>query len=182
MDHSPQPFFRRLRGELLALLLLVPLAVIFGIVLIRMPNTAKRNESAVSASPTANASPLPSRAPTPSSSLPSPATVERATVSLTIAAASSTVAHTVPITENITVAEVLSTAKERGNIQLVTKDFGPPLGLFVESINGVANDPAAELYWHLYINDQRSPLGASSARVRAGDRIRWSLERAHEEK
>jgi hypothetical protein len=52
-----------------------------------------------------------------------------------------------------------------------TKDFGAPLGVFIESLNGVKNDPSTDRYWRLYINGVLSPVGASSARVRSGDTV-----------
>lgn len=160
----------RLGGEIIALLVLIPLVIILGLILLRF-----------------NQAPTPSPSPSPAlvatTAAPSPSPTARAitqTITLEIKNGSSRKTYAIPATSRISVADLLEQAKAQG-LQLVTKDYGDSLGLFIESINGQASDPATKRYWHLYINDQLSPLGASSAQVTAGDTVRWSFETEHSE-
>ena len=79
------------------------------------------------------------------------------------------------------VASIMEQAGANGQMALETKDFGGSLGLFIESINGVKNDPATSTYWQLYINGKKSALGASSVIVNKGDVISWHFEQSSKE-
>ena len=172
---------RRIGGELIALLVLIPLIVVLGLILVRFGHA-----------------PAPTSLPELLIASPSPAAGEDAgkvvgsavvadtispiapSVTLEIAQNGTTKKYSIPVTSEVIVAELLTKAQTQG-LQLKTKDYGGSLGLFVEEINGVRNDPATNRYWHLYINNQRSPLGASNALAKLGDTIRWSLEKEHAE-
>lgn len=171
-------FFQRLRSlraELAAVALLLPLAVVLGFVLSRYP--------AGEIPPTATAS-VPGSA-TADTALPvfsSPVSTTGAitaatqTITLEIKSPSGMATYGLPVMGETTVAELLALASREHRLRLETKDYGGTLGIFVEGINGTRNDAAREWYWTLYVNGTKSPLGASSARVRAGDRVTWSLE------
>jgi hypothetical protein len=106
------------------------------------------------------------------------ATTTAATVVFEIKTPTELKAYTAPLPrQQATVAEILQSMQATGAIYLKTKDYGGTLGLFVEEINGVRNAPESQFYWHLYLNGKRSPLGASSATVQAGDSIQWSYEK-----
>lgn len=156
---------QRIGGELIALIVLVPLVIILGLVIIRLPS-----EGPLAAETT----PLTSESP----AISTPPAVQAILLEIKNGAAIQT--YSLAFTGEVTVADLLEQAKAQG-LPLVTKDYGGSLGLFVEAMNGQASDPATQRYWHLYVNDRRSPLGASSTRVKAGDSVRWSFEKAHSE-
>ncbi|MDP2933178.1 MAG: DUF4430 domain-containing protein, partial [bacterium] len=52
--------------------------------------------------------------------------------------------------------------------QVKTKDFGPGLGEFAESIDGII--PAKDQFWAFYINGKSSDVGASSYKLSDGDK------------
>lgn len=153
--------------ELVILALLIPLAVILGAILWRQPLP-----------------PMPTLEPIATTSALPQSTVETQArqVVLQIVHDGKTAEHTLALLQaKETVANVLARAAEAELISLSTTDYGGSLGLFVEEINGVRNDPEQRIYWHLYINGQRSPLGASSAVVKEGDVIKWAYEKEHVE-
>ena len=164
---------RRFGAEAVALMLLVPLAIIFMAILFNKDVAKPVNPDIVSVK-----EPVPTvinQMAGISTSIPS-----RLSVTLVINANGKTESRELAITQGETVADVLKRAKESG-YEVVTKDFGQPLGVFVESINGVANEPQALEYWTLYVNGERSLLGASGTKVNAGDKLEWRLERITEE-
>lgn len=59
--------------------------------------------------------------------------------------------------------------------QVKIKDFGPGLGEFAESIDGIM--PAKDQFWAFYVNGKSSDVGASSYTLRDGDKIEWKLEK-----
>lgn len=153
--------------ELIILALLIPLAIILGAILWRAP-----------------APPMSTLEPIAITAAPTQSIVETqdSQVSLQIVHDGKTAEHALALPQaEETVANVLARAAEAELISLSTTDYGGSLGLFIEELNGVRNDPAQRLYWHLYINGQRSPLGASSAVVKEGDVIKWSYEKEHAE-
>jgi len=75
-----------------------------------------------------------------------------------------------------TVAEVMMAAEAAGTLTMEYTDYGGELGIFVEAINGVANDTANDMYWILYVNGANSQVGASVAAVQAGDAVTWKYE------
>ncbi|MBI4054418.1 MAG: DUF4430 domain-containing protein [Candidatus Doudnabacteria bacterium] len=72
--------------------------------------------------------------------------------------------------------DALTTLKEL--YQVETKDFGPGLGEFVQSINGVK--PASNEFWAFYVNGESSNVGASSYVAQANDQIEWRMEKIKE--
>lgn len=165
---------RSLRAELAAVALLLPLAVVLGFVLARFPSggapptvttEVTGGTTAASALPVA-----PTAVPTTEAA---PITKN---VTLEIKSPRGTTTQTLPVLGETTVAELLTRASKTSGLTLETKDYGGTLGIFVEGINGTRNDTTREWYWTLYVNGTKSPLGASSARVRAGDRVAWSFE------
>ncbi len=84
--------------------------------------------------------------------------------------------ETIAIPLNSTIYDMMMEAhKQDSDFHFTTKSY-KELGQFIESINGLANDPSLPLYWTLYINDKRSALGASNYTVQAGDTIHWKFE------
>lgn len=182
---TTRPQLRRTAPEIIALALLVPLGIVLGIVLTRWPTDPPAGSpphtppTSVEASPLSTVSPSPTAPPTVA---PAATAVPRApTASLSIESPTGTRTYLLPAAAETTVADLLLRASAEEGLALETKDYGPPLGLFIESLNGVRNDPARQRYWHLFINDALSPLGASSARVSPGDTVTWRYEPPHEE-
>jgi hypothetical protein len=65
---------------------------------------------------------------------------------------------------------------EKQGMTMKTKDYGVPLGLLIEAINNIQNDPKIQKYWTLYVNDKMSTLGASSTIVNQGETVTWKFE------
>jgi uncharacterized protein DUF4430 len=173
---------RKIRAELIALGLLVPLTAVLALTLRWFPQTTDTAPTPVAETQTPTPSATPAPSPTPRAPDTATPTPETASVVLDVRAPSGPTTYHVPVPAGpATVAEILASAADHSGLQLKTKDFGGSLGTFVEAINGVENDPARSLYWSLYVNGTFSPLGASSARVRAGDTVTWKYEHAHED-
>lgn len=168
---------RRLGPETLSLALLLPLAVVLGVILWRLPNTA----FAPSASPAPTSTVAAVVSPASAPEAPPTADVQTQTVTLEIRGSEGTKTYRFPVRGETTVADLLARAQRERGLTLEMKDYGGSLGIFVEGLNGVRNDPAKKLYWSLYVNGAFSQLGASAARVRPGDTVTWTYEPMHEE-
>lgn len=171
-------FFQRLRSlraELAAVALLLPLAVVLGFVLSRYPAGEVPPAATGSVPGSATVGTAPSAVPSPESTA-GVSSVPTQTITLEIKSPSGLATYESPVMEETTVAELLALASREHRLRLETKDYGGTLGIFVEGINDTRNDAAREWYWTLYVNGTKSPLGASSARVHAGDRVTWSFE------
>lgn len=59
--------------------------------------------------------------------------------------------------------------------QVQTKDFGPGIGEFVESIQNIK--PGKDEFWAFYINGSSSNVGASSYQSKTNDFLEWKLEK-----
>ncbi|MCA9375472.1 MAG: DUF4430 domain-containing protein [Candidatus Doudnabacteria bacterium] len=81
-------------------------------------------------------------------------------------------AYTVTTTQGTTVESVMRSAT---GLVFVTKPFAG-MGSFVESINGVANNEAAGLYWTFYLNGAFASRGISAQTVNDGDQIEWRYQ------
>ena len=145
-----------MRVEVVALAILVPLVLVLGAVLVRWPgaDVADSPSSLVASSKVFN---------------------------LTVNFPESGKQYNVLVKGETTVEQVLVRATEQYGLLFDTKDYGEDLGVFVEAINGVAGDADRGTYWHFYVNDTLSPVGASAAMVKPGDEVTWKYERQHEE-
>jgi hypothetical protein len=56
---------------------------------------------------------------------------------------------------------------------VVAKDYGPGMGEFVESIDGVT--PDSKHYWEFFVNGKSSNVGASSYILKNGDSLEWKI-------
>ncbi|MEK7106832.1 MAG: DUF4430 domain-containing protein [Patescibacteria group bacterium] len=75
-----------------------------------------------------------------------------------------------------TVLQAMQRLASTSNFAFTGKDY-PSLGFFVESINDKKN--AGGFYWILYLNGKASDLGASQAKIHAGDEIEWKYEKGY---
>jgi hypothetical protein len=76
-------------------------------------------------------------------------------------------------------ATVINLMHNTKGIEIETTDYGL-MGEFIHSINGTSNDTKLGYYWILYLNNQKSNVGASSAKVEAGDVIEWKYEKSYD--
>lgn len=171
--------WRKLRGaapEGAALILLVPLAIVAGFILIRINNNNSFSDKSVAID-----------LPSPENSLPpeiagviSSEQVAPQAESQTVTVVLSNAGREEKLRVFVVPGEAVITAMERaqslGLAALETKDFGGELGVFVEAINGIRNDAASSKYWTLYINGERSNVGASLEIVQPGDTVTWKFE------
>ncbi len=171
---APKP---SVKIELIAVALLIPLVIVLGLALKRFPTSL--SQSAVTPSPIGTVSPSPTIlvAEDASASLKAVTPPQKAsqTVTLTIHTSSKPAIYQIEVKGKTVVVDIMRQAEKQG-LQLVTKDFGGSLGIFIESINGVKNNATPNYYWQFYINGQRSSLGISSATVSPHDRIEWKYE------
>lgn len=71
-----------------------------------------------------------------------------------------------------TAFDLLLLAKKNDKITLETKQYD--FGVFVESIDGVAN--SADFVWIYYVNNQSANVGADSHQLKNGDVVEWRYE------
>ena len=55
----------------------------------------------------------------------------------------------------------------------------PGMGMFVEEINGIQNNPKNNQHWIYYINGQSAKVGVSQYFIQKGDKIDWKYENAN---
>lgn len=165
--------------ELIAALLLIPLVVVLGLALKRFPIFSPPAGSSPTPIVAGSATLIPTQAPQQVAvSTPQVQRSEKKaaqTVAIVIHAPKNAVTYTVEMKPGSLVADLMHQAESKG-LQLVTKDFGGSLGLFIESINGVKNNATPNYYWQFYINGQRSSVGISSRRISPGDTVEWKYE------
>jgi len=157
-DKKPSRIYR-MRVELAALAILIPLVLVLGAVLIHWPETDVGERPAVGGA-VVQAEQL---------------------VTLVVDGLEDGARYEVEVLGETTVEQVLTEAVRQQGLRLVTQNYGRELGVFVEAINGVSNDSDKNMYWYLYVNGQVSPVGASAARVVPGDTVTWKYEKQHEE-
>ena len=183
MSELKKSIIRSAKGELIALALLIPLAIILGAVIMALPNFIP-SETEVAYEPTTE--PAIEHIPSPAIGVAGASDVQNEeqsptqTITLTIEAPAATSTHLIPSNAEVTVAELMTKANEMQLVTIDSKDYGGSLGVFIESINGVVSDSAQQKYWHLYINGELSPVGASSALVTPSDYVAWKYEHEHE--
>ncbi len=74
-----------------------------------------------------------------------------------------------------TAYDLMEAAREKG-LSFESQYFSG-LGFFITSIGGTEQEPGEGRYWTLYVNGQRSNLGASNYILKSGDSIEWKLEK-----
>jgi hypothetical protein len=176
-------FFSKIREELLALLILVPLAIVLGLVLYSWPVTEQPGKEISTPLPVASqplSSATPSLLPIDQNIAGLSATANQSAITLVIrSAANEPTSYQVSVTEPITVADLLKSAQPQG-LQFSAEDYGAPLGLLVTSLNSLANNQQKKMYWYFYVNGNLSSAGASTTKVAPGDTVEWRYELAQE--
>jgi hypothetical protein len=69
-------------------------------------------------------------------------------------------------------------ADSRKPFIFATKEY-PGMGMFVESINDIKNEPQNNKYWIYYINNQPAKIGISNYLIQKGDKIEWKYENSN---
>lgn len=179
MNVKDGKFWKKLRsvtGEGVTLALLVPLAIVAGLILIRINDNDSFSDKSVAVDlPSPKESLLPEIAGVISNKQIEPQ-AESQTVTILVNDAGSEKEVKVFVVPGEAVITVMERAQSLSLATLETKDFGGELGVFVEAINGIRNDVASSKYWTLYINGERSNVGASLEIVQPGDTITWKFE------
>jgi|GEM_PF-2368144 len=176
--------FRALSIELIALVVLIPLAIFLTIKIWHQSEINPTQQIATTTidktlTPTVSISPSPSAKPTLDKKTKlsvAPSTQPTsAVINITCIAPNKNFSYKISATKQTTVIAVMLEAQQQGLI-LKTKDFGAPLGMLIEEINNISNDSKNQKYWTLYVNNIRSAVGASTATVSPGDTITWKFE------
>jgi hypothetical protein len=165
--------FRSLFVEVVALIILVPLSIFL---FIKISNHQQKEQPVSSQSPVAITESVQTSKPSVSPSIPlSQQPTSSASVTLEIFSPNKSSSYKIPTNKSLLVVDVMKIAESQG-MTMKTKDYGAPLGLLIESINNIQNDPKNQKYWTLYINDKMSVTGASSTTVSPQDTVTWKFE------
>ncbi|MEK7540146.1 MAG: DUF4430 domain-containing protein [Patescibacteria group bacterium] len=135
--------------------------------------------------PTVEATPQESNQPEPLPTSPAPTTKSAAvptettpatiTVTLVIQGPGISTSGKLSLEDGATVYQVLKQGSKQLDFSLKTSHHSS-LGIFVEGIAGVMNNPKANAYWLYYVNGQFASRGVSLQTVQEGDTITWSYE------
>jgi len=89
-------------------------------------------------------------------------------------------ANDYPISSATTVYNLMqfASADSRQPFLFETKDYGS-MGLFIDSINGLKNNPQTGEYWIYYVNGESAKIGISNYIVKPGDIIEWRYEKSN---
>lgn len=75
--------------------------------------------------------------------------------------------------DGMTVFDALKTASEKQDVKLEYKDYGGDLGMFIVSIDGKKG--SGDAWWQYWVNNKYGEIGASNAKLAAGDAVMWKL-------
>lgn len=81
----------------------------------------------------------------------------------------------IAIMENETVYQAMLRLKEKSGLVFEVKDYSG-LGVFVESINGLTNNPKENQFWIYYLNNKTAITGVSLTKLHFNDLITWRYE------
>lgn len=99
------------------------------------------------------------------------------TATLQIVTPTGTKMYTAEVITGSSVEQLMQKARSNG-LAYQVKSFGG-MGSYVESINGLAEDPQAGMYWMYYVNGVKSTTGISTRTLSSGDTVKWNYERAY---
>ncbi|MDX9893398.1 MAG: DUF4430 domain-containing protein [Patescibacteria group bacterium] len=71
------------------------------------------------------------------------------------------------------VFDLLKQAAQANNFEIGYQDYGGDLGVFLESIDGVANDSRSGRYWQYWVNNVYAQVGLSNYQLKPGDVVTW---------
>ncbi len=81
----------------------------------------------------------------------------------------------IAIAENETVYQAMLRLKQEQGLSFEVKDYSG-IGAFVESIDGLANNPKENQFWIYYLNGKVATMGISLTKVHYNDLITWRYE------
>ena len=84
--------------------------------------------------------------------------------------------YSIPFRDNLTVHDLMLEIQNKEDFTFDGKDYGPDMGYFVESINGIAGDTEKNIYWVFYLNDKKAETGISATTLNPNDIITWKYE------
>lgn len=73
-----------------------------------------------------------------------------------------------------TVFDLMEKIKKTGDFDFKYQDGS--MGVFVEEINGVKNNPSKNSFWLFYVNNEPSITSVSNYQLSAGDEVEWKFE------
>jgi len=189
----------KVKGEVVALIVLVPLALVLGLVIWQWPGSAqlgggeevsrseKREEDVKEREVAGGSDTVGSGVKGDRSSLRSAdenileTQGTQRIVNLEIVVDDQLEKFDVEAGGGETVDELLVLAQEQHGLLVERQDYGGTLGVIITGMDGLKNNDRANHYWFLYINEELSLVGASTAVVKAGDRVRWKYEESNYE-
>jgi len=78
--------------------------------------------------------------------------------------------YLVAITSGMTVMDMMSEAKKNSGLSYDESAAWPG---YIQEINGVREDLSGSVFWMLYYNGEMASEGASTLKVKTGDKIEW---------
>lgn len=79
--------------------------------------------------------------------------------------------------EDITVFGLLKEVTSENNLEFSYNDKWQEMGIFIESINNVRNDTAADQWWHYWVNNHYAQVAADKYELKDGDIVEWKFVR-----
>jgi len=73
------------------------------------------------------------------------------------------------------VYDLLKAIEKSNNVIIGVKDYGGDMGVLVEAIGGITNDPKTGTYWQYWVNGQYAKVGASTYQLKSGDEVEWKF-------
>jgi len=80
--------------------------------------------------------------------------------------------NNINVADGQNVFEVLNKVVSENDIVLEYKDYGD-MGVFIESIDKIANDFKTNRFWQYWVNNEYANVGASNYLLKGGDMVEW---------
>ena len=80
--------------------------------------------------------------------------------------------NNIQLGEEKTVFALLKKVTQENNLELSFKEY-PDLGVFIESIDKMTNDPKNNKWWQYWVNGEYGQVGASLYKLKNGDIVEW---------
>jgi len=83
----------------------------------------------------------------------------------------------IKLREEKTTFDLLKRVTQENNLEFSFKEY-PDLGVFIESIDNVANDAKINKWWQYWVNEEYAKVGASNYYLKNGDLVEWKYVEA----
>jgi len=80
--------------------------------------------------------------------------------------------NNIQLGEEKTVFALLKKVTQENNLELSFKEY-PDLGVFIESIDKMTNDPKNNKWWQYWVNGEYGQVGTSLYKLKNGDIVEW---------